>query len=113
MKKKMIAVLTVLMLVCSFVFAELIECGTCHGAGEVDCYSCDGRGEKSCTTCWGAGEKLVANPNYQIGDGSSLTIRETCNKCGGSGYQGCRDCGNDGRVRCRSCNGEGYFYVED
>lgn len=103
------------------------KCHACNGKGyheyeeEARCPTCGGKGyinygKTPCPTCTGGWTKLrnfseqnergAGRPHGGSGE-VTVTKRERCNECGGSGKIECSECNGFGKVRCDTCGSRG------
>lgn len=83
-------------------------CPDCMGMGVQDCARCKGSGRVPCTNngCkdgWIVHQEL----NTLSTKASSISRREVCPVCQGTGQMACPDCRGDGTIPCKTCHGTG------
>lgn len=103
---------------------KTLKCSTCSGGGKVQCYSCYGSRRQNCSNCsgmkrqrciscsgYGYKERIelkpVWNPTISNTETVSVTERDTCYSCSGSGETVCMSCDSLGKVSCTTCSGMG------
>ncbi|MDA3053392.1 hypothetical protein OFO01_07875 [Campylobacter sp. JMF_01 NE2] len=90
-----------------------IACKKCAGSGTQDCSACEGAGKQPCFVCAGAGQ-IPATYIKEQSDGSTKMVEgvQTCQKCGGAGYEECQKCAGAGKLKCKACDGAGWSDCE-
>ena len=76
---------------------EMVECGNCHGTGEVICSTCEGLGEIYCKRCGGIGYIRNEDPGHM----------NFCAECKGKGKVICATCEKARSYTCKECDGSG------
>lgn len=93
--------------------SKTVTCYGCYGSGRKNCSSCSGMKRQRCVSCSGYGYKerielkQVWNSAISNNETISVTVRDTCWSCNGSGQTECTSCDSLGKVSCETCLGRG------
>jgi len=82
-------------------------CQSCMGMGLQDCLHCKGSGRLPCTNKECKDGWIIQKQLNALSDKNSISTREPCPICQGTGWIPCSDCQGTGTISCKTCHGTG------
>ena len=86
-------------------------CAGCSGLGVQDCTQCKSAGRVKCTNKGCVNGWITVKDANSLTPKSTMTHREVCAVCSGSGFMACPDCRGVGTTPCKLCSGSGHNAV--